>query len=85
MLTQEQKNSILFAPSFQVNLKTASGTVSVLGQAGKGFVEVALMKGDGHIDHEPPFPHDGFGIATFFREEIDKIEALLNQLERIDQ
>jgi len=79
MLTEEQKNTIANTPSFRVNIKIAGcGMVSILGEPDKGFIEVALLKGDGHINHEPPFPHDGFGVATIFRENAnDELEKIL--------
>lgn len=83
MLTLEQQSIIENQPSFDIKIALRdSRRLSIIGEPNKGFVEVAILFSNGHIDHDPPFQHDGFGIATVSRTDVAAIETLLETVKR---
>lgn len=81
MLNQNQKRMIVNTPTFRITQTLVDGSkLSVTGQRGKGFIEMALIDTDGSINHNPPFAHDGFGIATFSRDEANQISDLIDRI-----
>ena len=79
MLTYTEIMKIEHMPSVRIVKEVKGGILSIVATPNKSYVEIALIVG-GQFTSNPPFEHDGYGIATFYRDDTDSINKLIKKL-----